>query len=97
MRFSDELPDAFDSDGTEDPDLEAELDEAFPLGDGTVEVEAAVVCPYCGETVEIGLDPGSGNSQDYIEDCQVCCRPWRVSVFYDEEGRADVSLAALDD
>ena len=97
MRFSDELPDAFESDGKDDPDLEAELDEAFPLGDGTVEVEAVVVCPYCGERVEIGLDPGSGNSQDYVEDCQVCCRPWRVSVFYDEEGRADVSLTALDD
>ena len=97
MRFSDELPDAFESDGTDDPNLEADLDESFPLGDGTVEVEALVICPYCGESVEIGLDPGSGNSQDYIEDCQVCCRPWRVMVFYDEEGRADVSLAALDD
>ena len=97
MRFSDELPDAFESDGSDDPDLEAELDESFPLGDGTVEVEAVVICPYCGESVEIGLDPGSGNSQDYIEDCEVCCRPWRVMVFYDEEGRADVSLAALDD
>jgi hypothetical protein len=97
MRFSDELPDAFESDGADDPGLEAELDESFPLGDGTAEVDAVVICPYCGESVEIGLDPGSGNSQDYVEDCQVCCRPWRVMVFYDEEGRADVSLAALDD
>ena len=97
MRFSDELPDAFESDGADDPDLEAELDESFPLGDGTIEVEAVVVCPYCGESVEIGLDPGSGNSQDYVEDCQVCCRPWRVMVSYDEEGRADVSIASLDD
>lgn len=97
MRFSDELPDAFESDGTDDPALEAELDEAFPLGDGTAEMEAVVSCPYCGESVEIGLDPGSGNSQDYIEDCQVCCRPWGVSVFYDDEGHATVSLTALDD
>ncbi len=97
MRFSDELPDAFESDGTNDPELEAELDETFPLGDGTVEVEATVVCPYCGESVEIGLDPGSGNAQDYVEDCQVCCQPWRVTVHYDEEGRADVSLTALDE
>ncbi len=97
MRFSDDLPDAFESDGTDDSELEAELDESFPLGDGTVDVEASVVCPYCAETVEIGLDPGSGNAQDYVEDCQVCCRPWRVTVSYDEEGRADVSLTALDD
>lgn len=97
MRFSEDLPDAFDSDGTDDPELEAELDEEFPLGDGTAEMDAVVMCPYCGESVEIGLDPGSGNAQDYVEDCQVCCQPWRVSLFYDEEGNAHVSLAALDD
>lgn len=101
MRFSEDLPDAFDSDGTDDPELEAELeaelDEEFPLGDGTAEMDAVVMCPYCGESVEIGLDPGSGNAQDYVEDCQVCCQPWRVSLFYDEEGHAHVSLAALDD
>lgn len=97
MRFSDDLNDAFESDGTDDSELEAELDEEFPLGDGTAAMDAVVVCPYCGESVEIGLDPGSGNAQEYVEDCQVCCRPWRVSVTYDEQGQADVWLTALDD
>ena len=97
MRFSDDLPDAFESEGANDPELEAELDEEFPLGDGTAAMEAIVACPYCGESVEIGLDPGSGNAQDYVEDCQVCCRPWRVTVTYDADGRADVWLAALDE
>ena len=50
-------------------------DEDFPLGDGTADTEATVVCPYCGEENEIAVDPGSGDSQEYIEDCQVCCRP----------------------
>ncbi|KQQ50796.1 hypothetical protein ASF84_21250 [Pseudomonas sp. Leaf127] len=31
-------------------------------------------CPYCGESVETLLDL-SGGDQQYIEDCQVCCRP----------------------
>jgi len=97
MRFSDDLSGAFESDGTNDPELEAELDEEFPLGDGTAEMDALVICPYCGESVEIGLDPGSGNVQDYVEDCQVCCQPWRVSLFYDDAGHATVSLTALDD
>lgn len=35
---------------------------------------ARVECPYCGETYETALDC-SGGSQDYIEDCPVCCRP----------------------
>ena len=33
-----------------------------------------VCCPYCGETFETGVDASGGN-QEYIEDCQVCCRP----------------------
>ena len=69
------------------------LDEEFPLGDGTAEFEAAVVCPYCAEEVSIALDPGSGATQDYVEDCPVCCQPWQVSVRYSSDGTATVSLA----
>ena len=74
-----------------------DLDEEFPLGDGTTETEAVVICPYCGEPNDIGLDAGGGSVQDYVEDCQVCCRPWRVTVSYDDQGNADVSAAPLDD
>jgi hypothetical protein len=73
-----------------------DLDEEFPLGDGTAETDAVVTCPYCGEPVEITLDPGSGDSQEYVEDCEVCCQPWRVSVTYDGNGEATVSISALD-
>jgi hypothetical protein len=95
MRFSDNLPDAFNGDEP-DPDLDAELDRDFPLGDGTADTDALVVCPYCGERVDIALDPGSGSTQDYVEDCEVCCQPWRVSVSYGEDGKANVSISALD-
>jgi hypothetical protein len=74
-----------------------DLESIFPLGDGTAQTATIVSCPYCGEAVEIALDPGGGAVQEYVEDCQVCCRPWRVSVRYDEAGSADVSLAALDE
>jgi hypothetical protein len=84
-------PDAFMDDG------EAELDADFPLGDGTADCGALVVCPCCGEPVEITLDPGSGTRQEYVEDCQVCCRPWQVSVVYDHYGTAEVSVVAADD
>ena len=76
---------------------EAELDEEFPLGDGVADVSSEVSCPYCGESVEIALDPGSGTTQEYIEDCQVCCRPWHVSVTYREDGSAEVFVDASDD
>jgi hypothetical protein len=76
--------------------IEEELDAAFPLGDGTAETEAVVDCPYCGESTEIALDPGSGNDQEYVEDCQVCCRPILMYVKYGRDGRAEVDVYASD-
>jgi hypothetical protein len=96
MKFSDDIHAGFDdSDDAPDPEFEAELDRDFPLGDGTADMEAMVICPYCGEGVEITLDPGSGASQDYVEDCEVCCQPWRIFVSYDETGAASVNVSAL--
>jgi hypothetical protein len=74
-----------------------DLDDEFPLGDGTAETSTTVYCPHCGEPAEIGLDPGGGAAQEYVEDCPVCCQPWRVSVRYDEGGEAAVTVAALDE
>ena len=102
MRFSHRLPDAFDDDARPDadaeldPDLALELDDEFPLGDGTADTDAVVCCPYCGEEVELALDPGGGAVQEYVEDCQVCCRPWNVAVVYHEDGSAEVAVSALD-
>lgn len=78
------------------PDQSDPLDEDFPLGDGTAETAASVYCPYCNETVEIALDPGGGAEQEYVEDCEVCCQPWSVSVRYRGDGSASVSLTPLD-
>jgi Cysteine-rich CPXCG len=74
-----------------------DVDDAFPLGDGTADTAGTVVCPYCGAPNEIGLDAGSGVCQDYVEDCQVCCRPWRVTVAYDDAGNAEIVASPLDD
>ena len=78
-------------------DDEDDLDRDFPLGDGTADTSATVQCPYCNEMVEIGLDPASGAEQEYVEDCQVCCRPWRVRVSYSEERQAVVVVSALEE
>ena len=94
MRFNDATPDPFDD---RDPELDFALDEEFDLGDGTADTSAEVVCPYCGEPNEVAVDPGGGASQEYVEDCQVCCRPWRVVVSYDGSGSAWVSLEPADE
>jgi len=81
--------------GDHEQDQREFLDEEFPLGDGTADVEARVGCPYCGASVEVTLDPGSGSEQEYVEDCEVCCQPWLVVVRYSDEGRAEVSVSPL--
>lgn len=83
---------AFESAG----DDEFDLDRDFPLGDGTADMSGVVACPYCGEENSVTLDPGSGTHQDYVEDCQVCCQPWRVSVEYLDDGSASVIALPLD-
>ena len=36
--------------------------------------EATIYCPYCGEMNTVFIEPLQ-EEQEYIEDCQVCCRP----------------------
>lgn len=76
------------SDSHEDP---------MPAGDGTADVEADVSCPYCGEVNTVALDPGSGAAQEYLEDCQVCCRAMQLSVTYHADGSASVRAESIED
>ena len=50
----------------------------------------SICCPYCGESIEIQIDC-SERAQDYIEDCQVCCRPINLHVNIDEGGQPSVT------
>lgn len=46
------------------------------------QVESA--CPSCGEIIQLLIDT-SIPQQEYIEDCQVCCRPMRIIATVDSE------------
>jgi len=48
-----------------------------------------VNCPYCGESINILIDC-SIPQQDYIEDCQVCCRPINMAIQVDYEGEVSI-------
>jgi formate dehydrogenase maturation protein FdhE len=43
-----------------------------------METEATFMCPYCGESISMVFDL-SADAQEYIEDCEVCCRPIQVN------------------
>jgi hypothetical protein len=62
-----------------------------------VEGAALVACPYCGAEVELVLDPGGGAQQEYVEDCEVCCRPGQLRVTWDEGGAAHVEARSEED
>jgi hypothetical protein len=55
-------------------------------------VETRIGCPYCGETIGVLVDD-SIPEQQYVEDCEVCCRPILVSITVDTDG--DVSVTAM--
>jgi hypothetical protein len=73
------------------------LEDEFPLGDGNADTETMVDCPYCGEAIEIGLDPGGGELQHYVEDCSVCCQPIQIRLEFTRAGSAIVNAHRLDD
>jgi len=51
-----------------------------------------VTCPYCGEVIEIYVEADVRGS--FIQDCEVCCNPWRVRVSgRGQKRRVDVARA----
>ena len=60
-------------------------------------LERKVQCPYCGELLVVLIDPSIQN-QEYVEDCQVCCRPilFNVSIIIegqDWDGDIDITVS----
>jgi hypothetical protein len=52
--------------------------------------EAIYVCESCGEEIVVPVDVSAGASQEYVEDCPVCCRPHLVHVEIEEDGEVRV-------
>ncbi len=56
--------------------------------------EASYICGACGEEIVVPVDLSAGASQEYVEDCPVCCQAnvIRVEVEPDGEARAWAEL-----
>lgn len=55
-----------------------------------MEDEAWVRCPYCHERQLLVVDPGTEGA--FVQDCDVCCRPWQVAVSRDDQGELCVEV-----
>ena len=62
-----------------------------PRGTRRLTDEASYVCGSCGETIVVPIDPSAGASQQYVEDCPVCCSANEVFVDFDDQGIARVT------
>ena len=47
-------------------------------------MDSTFTCTFCFEENSVFVDPEGGNMQRYVEDCQVCCRPNVLSIYWDE-------------
>ena len=52
--------------------------------------DASYVCDSCGEEIVIPVDTAAGTTQEYVEDCPVCCRANVIHVEIDLGGEARV-------
>jgi len=59
-------------------------------------IEKSIICPYCGERI-VALIDSSDVNQQYIEDCQVCCKPINFLVAESIEGQFIVNVYSDDD
>lgn len=50
-----------------------------------MQTEGTYTCDSCGEEIVIPLDPSEGQSQEYVEDCPVCCNPNVVRVEWNDD------------
>lgn len=82
---------------------QAKKDDQARVEEGSIAEEigdtepVSLSCPYCAEPVELVIDGGGGESQEYVEDCPVCCRPWDVSVLRDLDGTWSASIRTSDE
>ncbi|MNK15835.1 hypothetical protein D3C87_339860 [compost metagenome] len=47
-------------------------------------MEYKVICPTCREKFSIEIFKEEGESQEFVYDCEVCCRPINVKAKWDE-------------
>ena len=55
--------------------------------------EFTVVCPYCGEELEIRIEEDVHGT--FVQDCEVCCNPWLVRIERSVDG-PEVSVNRAD-
>lgn len=67
-----------------------EPEDAAPTDSSTLDDEAIVQCPHCCESQLLVIDPETLGQ--FVQDCDVCCNPWTVTVARAEDGTLTVQV-----
>lgn len=60
-----------------------------------MEIEHFFTCPYCWQEISMVLDL-SVAEQNYIEDCEVCCRPIQINYAAENYELTDFSADGIE-
>ncbi len=71
------------------------LAASFLLLPSTI-MNAGFQCAGCGEWNETSVDSSAGTRQQYVEDCQVCCKPNILHVSWDISASEYIISAELE-
>jgi len=56
-----------------------------------MEEETEYICDSCGEVIVVPVDVTAGTSQEYVEDCPVCCSPNLIRIEIGRDGAVRAS------
>lgn len=54
--------------------------------------ESRFFCPYCGEENITDIDISAGKAQEFIQDCEVCCRPVEIKLIIGRDGSVNIEI-----
>lgn len=57
---------------------------------------AGFQCAGCGEWNHTTVDETVGRNQNYVEDCQICCKPNVLQVQWDQQSQEFLIRAELE-
>ncbi|MEK7692273.1 MAG: CPXCG motif-containing cysteine-rich protein [Bdellovibrionota bacterium] len=57
--------------------------------------EASIQCPYCWQSFTIAVDSTGGETQSFVWDCEVCCRPIDVQLHFEPSSDSEAEDPAF--
>lgn len=80
----------------DDPDG-GERPPPAPTDPGQTTTDTTFPCPYCGESVDLFLEPTTESGvQEFVEECEACSREFEVRVEYDIAGTPHIQARRIE-